>query len=142
MRGRIPNMDRVLEHINANADKLGFTAQYATLAEYYAALNASRARPLRWPRLERHDLLPYALDVGTAPLGGPEAHVARPPQVQQNWWTGEFTSWPLMKKMTRAGAAVLRGAEQLYATALLRTPRRVPELRDKFAVCFCRVSTE
>eukprot|EP00937_MAST-01D_sp_MAST-1D-sp2_P006929 g6929.t1 len=138
-------MDVVIDHINARhrAGELNFTAQYATLAEYFAALNASRSRPARWARRERHDLVPYALDVGTAPLGGataeragavgaagvPAGSAARPrprlgsrqqPPVQQNWWTGEFTSWPLMKKMTRAGAAVLRAAEQLRTTALLR----------------------
>ena len=38
---------------------------------------------------------------------------------EQSWWSGEFTSWPLMKKLTRAGAAELRAAEQLNTLGLL-----------------------
>ena len=34
-------------------------------------------------------------------------------------FAGEFTSWPLMKKMTRAGAAALRSAEQLNTLGAL-----------------------
>lgn len=34
----------------------------------------------------------------------------------QNWWVGEFTSWPILKKRTRRAAATLRSAELLHTT--------------------------
>ena len=104
------NMDRVIAFVNARSEQLGFTLQYATLREYFHERGGGAANSTAVPRT---DMLPYALDVGTPPLG----QAPPPPPPQQNWWTGEFTSWPLMKKMTRAGAAVLRAAEQLSAAA-------------------------
>lgn len=93
-----PNMDRVLEYINAHSDELGFTAEYSTLSGYFSALHAANHL---WQTAQHGDFLPYS---DPAPAG-------------QHWWSGEFTSWPILKKRARRAASTLRSAELLRTAA-------------------------
>jgi hypothetical protein len=105
-----PNMDRVLEYINAHSDELGFTAEYSTLSGYFDALHAYASnRSYDFATRQRGDFLPY-----TDPA----------PPVGQHWWSGEFTSWPILKKRTRphSGDCTYVGIEKPAAVCLtLRT---------------------
>ena len=52
-----PNMDRILEYINAHSDELGFTAEYSTLSKYFDALHAEKHH---WNTAQHGDFLPYS----------------------------------------------------------------------------------
>jgi hypothetical protein len=99
---------------------------------YRLGLNCIQTLKVSFETKERADMLPYAL----IPFEPPVEEIQRPPPPPspqpplptssagslptQSWWSGEFTSWPLMKKMTRAGASALRSAEQLNTLACLQ----------------------
>ena len=118
------NMDAVIHHVNADASS-SFTLEYGTLADYFAAEREANneatpgvQRPsVQQKPIRRSDFLPYALPANEPPLRSTPP--ATPPQ---SWWSGEFTSWPLMKKRTRMGWARLRSTEQLMAMHVLRHP--------------------
>ena len=97
-----PNMDRVLEYINAHSEELGFTAEYSTLSRYFSALHQANHS---WSTAQHGDFLPYS---DPAPVG-------------QHWWSGEFTSWPILKKRARRAASTLRSAELLRTAAVSGT---------------------
>lgn len=51
------NMDPLLEFINSNTPKLGISVEYATLAKYFGALQATN---VTWHVREHQDFLPYS----------------------------------------------------------------------------------
>ena len=71
-----------MDYVNAHSEALGFTVEYATLSQYFAALhNESTA----WTTTQHGDFLPYTNAVNVeGDLGG-----------SQTWWVGEFSSWPV-----------------------------------------------
>ena len=126
------NMDAVIRHVNADKS-LPFTLEHGTLAEYFAADREASIEvtpgvysPLLQSRaIRRSDFLPYALPANEPPL---QSTPPVTPPAHQSWWSGEFTSWPLMKKRTRLGWARLRSTEQLMAMHMMQHPRDHAEM--------------
>ena len=137
------NMDVVVDYVNSRSSELGYTLEYGTLRDYFQAIRDPRPHSSSshhggasgWVEARHTDFMPYALEPATPPVDTTSApapqHQVRNTDAgavpgtastlpEQNWWSGEFTSWPLMKKMTRIGAAKLRAAEQLAALTMLR----------------------
>jgi len=109
------NMDVAVDYVNNNSDTLGFTLEYATLTDYFEAV---RQLGIDFgPATRRDDFFPYATFATDSWSNTSSATTSSLPV--QNWWTGEFTSYPLMKKLTRKGAAKLRATEQLVSASLL-----------------------
>jgi hypothetical protein len=93
------NLSQIIDHINANQALFRMRVQYATLAEYFAALRAwESADPGHVFPAWQGDLLPYSETPGTD-------------------WTGFFTSRPALKAAIRFHHALLRASEQLFAVA-------------------------
>jgi hypothetical protein len=84
------NMDRLIEHINQNTDQYRMKIRYSTLSEYFEAV--SRAN-VRFPLLQG-DFFPYADN-------------------EDSYWSGYYTTRPLLKQKSRKLNHIVRAAEQL-----------------------------
>ena len=82
-------MDELIAYVNSNAS-LGATVRYSTFSEYAAAVFNSS---LIWP-VHTTDFFPYASS-------------------DEAYWTGYFTSRPLLKGYIQSRAAVMRTSEVL-----------------------------
>ena len=87
-------MDPLIAHINANP-RFGVRIQYATLSEYFAALNADQGSGFAQ---HEGDFVPYEF-------------------MPDGWWSGFYTSRPTLKQASRAHDARLRAAEVMFAWA-------------------------
>ncbi|EGG19315.1 hypothetical protein DFA_02102 [Cavenderia fasciculata] len=101
------NMDLLIEYINANAS-YGATLQYATVSEYFAAVDQSVPDPQEvFPVLQGgHDYYTYTMCLT--------------PDYQNfntcvNYWAGYYTSYPLLKQTIRQSDYLLRSAEVLFS---------------------------
>jgi hypothetical protein len=111
-------MDKLLEYVNGNAT-YNATMVYSTLADYIGSVNALN---LTWP-LETPDFFTY---------------VDRP----HAWWSGYFTSRPMLKLYTRSRQNQQRVTEQFYLFAKCLdftadfpgAMRNISKLRDAVAV--------
>ena len=72
------NMDVVVSYVNKHSAALGFTAEYATLADYFAA-TTNRSGGARTPE-EHGNFAPYAIYPGTPPLDLDVAGSPKPPR--------------------------------------------------------------
>ncbi len=104
-------MDYIIDYINKNPNKFGLTVQYATLTEYFNALNALKT--VKWP--ERG----IKTNLSFLPLGT----VSQYPgfynkSTEMNWWSGFFTSRPILKRKARVASSFLVTAERLYIQSL------------------------
>eukprot|EP00117_Sycon_ciliatum_P036568 scpid27181/ scgid4437/ Lysosomal alpha-mannosidase; Alpha-D-mannoside mannohydrolase; Alpha-mannosidase A; Alpha-mannosidase 60 kDa subunit; Alpha-mannosidase 58 kDa subunit len=87
-------MDKLIDAVNGNP-ALNATVRYGTFGSYVAAINALN---LTWP-VYTGDFFPYASNYG-------------------QYWTGYYTSRPLLKGYVRSRAALMRSVELLlYAAA-------------------------
>ena len=107
-------MDYIIDYINRNSDKFGLTVQYATLSEYFEALNALKS--VEWPERGIQTNLSF-LPLGT---------VSQYPgfyneSTEMHWWSGFFTSRPILKRKARIGSSVLVLAERLHVQSLFAT---------------------
>ncbi|KNC56371.1 alpha-mannosidase 2 [Thecamonas trahens ATCC 50062] len=95
------NMEQLIEHINANEE--GVNIRFATLSDYFDAMiaEAASAQDVTLPLYEA-DFFPYADN-------------------EDSYWTGYYTTRPVLKQLARATEAHLRGAEILYTLARTRT---------------------
>lgn len=87
------NMDKLIRYVNSNSS-LGVKAKYAFLSDYIKAVHALN---LTWPVYEG-DFFTY---------------VDNP----SSYWSGYFTSRPLLKSFVRNSNALLHNAELLYSLA-------------------------
>jgi hypothetical protein len=84
------NMDRLIEHINANQATYGMRIRYSTLSDYFEAVAGSNTK---FPVLTG-DFFPYADN-------------------EDSYWTGYYTTRPLLKQKSRKLNHILRACEQL-----------------------------
>lgn len=84
------NMDRLMEHINANSDSLNMRVQYSTLSDYFQAVAATETKH----SVMEGDFFPYADN-------------------EDSYWTGYYTTRPLLKQKSRQLSHILRACEQL-----------------------------
>ncbi|KAJ5077890.1 alpha-mannosidase [Anaeramoeba ignava] len=83
------NMDKLLNYINSHQEKYNVTAHYSILSEYFESINKEQ---VNFPILGADDFFPYYL------LDFP---------IENKWWSGFFTSWPLLKGLIRSSNANL-----------------------------------
>ena len=86
------NMDRLIDTINEYSGELGATARYSSLSDYAAFVKSTNTTFIR----RQEDFFPYA-DNGAS------------------YWTGYFTSRPLLKSVSRAAHGVLRNGDFLFS---------------------------
>lgn len=84
------NMDRLIDHINANPQTYGMKVQYSTLSDYFAGVAAAQ---VKHPMIQG-DFFPYADN-------------------EDSYWTGYYTTRPLLKQKSRRLNHILRACEQL-----------------------------
>ncbi|XP_059228113.1 epididymis-specific alpha-mannosidase-like [Mustela nigripes] len=96
------NMDPLLEFINSNTPKLGISVEYATLAKYFGALQATN---VTWHVREHQDFLPYS--------SGP--HQA---------WTGFYSSRSRLKGLARRASALLYAGESMFTRSVWPVPHQ------------------
>ena len=85
------NMDRLMEVINSNPSQYGMKIQYSTLSDYFAAVAASG---VKFPLVAGGDFFPYADN-------------------EDSYWTGYYTTRPLLKAKSRKLNHILRACEGL-----------------------------
>lgn len=91
------NMDRLMEHINANVERYGIKVQYSTLSDYFSGVAASTtlARPqVTFPVFEG-DFFPYADN-------------------EDSYWTGYYVTRPSLKAKSRKLNHIMRACEILH----------------------------
>jgi len=84
------NMDRLMDHINSNAAQYQMRIQYSTLSDYFSAVSAAREK---FPVIQG-DFFPYADN-------------------EDSYWTGYYTTRPLLKAKSRKLSHLLRACEAL-----------------------------
>ena len=82
------NWDKLIDYVNARNESYGINLRYATLNEYFEAVNKE---PIVWP-IYSQDFFPYADN-------------------QDSYWTGFFTTHSDLKGYIRSRAALLRATE-------------------------------
>eukprot|EP00071_Canis_lupus_P039181 XP_022272738.1 epididymis-specific alpha-mannosidase isoform X7 [Canis lupus familiaris] len=96
------NMDPLLDFINSNSSKLGISVEYATLADYFEAVQAHNAS---W-RVHTHgDFLPYSSDPFQA-------------------WTGFYASRSGLKALARRASALLYAGESMFTRYMWPAPHQ------------------
>eukprot|EP01156_Anaeramoeba_ignava_P009750 Anaeramoba_ignava/a462_222.p1 GENE.a462_222~~a462_222.p1 ORF type:complete len:1193 (-),score=426.68 a462_222:53-3631(-) len=83
------NMDKLLNYINSHQEKYNVTAHYSILSEYFESINKEQ---INYPILGAQDFFPYYF---------------LPIPTRSGWWSGYFTSWPLLKGLIRSSNANL-----------------------------------
>eukprot|EP01156_Anaeramoeba_ignava_P007327 Anaeramoba_ignava/a351520_12.p1 GENE.a351520_12~~a351520_12.p1 ORF type:complete len:949 (+),score=295.63 a351520_12:14-2860(+) len=84
------NMDKLVEYINSNIVDYGVLVHYSTLSEYFERINKNKR--ISYPVIQDDDFLPYCFR-------------------GSYWWTGFFTSWPVLKGMIQSANANLFSTE-------------------------------
>eukprot|EP00002_Diphylleia_rotans_P037925 TRINITY_DN853_c0_g1_i6.p1 TRINITY_DN853_c0_g1~~TRINITY_DN853_c0_g1_i6.p1 ORF type:complete len:935 (-),score=209.41 TRINITY_DN853_c0_g1_i6:77-2881(-) len=89
------NMDKLMQYINSHSAEYGVELRYSTLAEFFTALHSTnQAFPVF-----KDDFFPYADN-------------------DDSWWTGYYTSRPVLKQSISTRQSVVHGAEATLAHAL------------------------
>ncbi|XP_028331106.1 epididymis-specific alpha-mannosidase [Gouania willdenowi] len=86
------NMDPLMKYINEHSEDFGVTVQYATLSEYFKAINQAN---LTWEIRGSQDFLPYSTEPYQA-------------------WTGFYASRNVLKGVARRASSQLHAAETLF----------------------------
>lgn len=94
------NMDPLMTYINQNSNKLGVTVQYATLSEYFQAINQSN---LVWEVRDNEDFLPYSTEPYQA-------------------WTGFYASRNVLKGVARQASSQLHAVDTLFTRYRVNFP--------------------
>eukprot|EP01133_Synstelium_polycarpum_P013629 gene13629-16045_t len=100
------NMDILVAHINANKT-FGVNIKYATLVEYFdQVMNVTKTDD--FPTLVGEDYFTYTqcMEVDYTGYG-----------TCAKYWSGYFSSYPLLKQTVRQSDSILRTAETLYSIA-------------------------
>ncbi|KAN0006982.1 hypothetical protein ACTFIU_005175 [Dictyostelium citrinum] len=98
------NMDKLIEYINSNSS-WGITIQYATLNEYFEKLESIEPS-IQYPDIVGQDLFVYTMCLATDYQAF---------NTCANWWSGYYTSYPLLKQTARDSDSLLRVGEMLYS---------------------------
>jgi hypothetical protein len=85
------NMDRLIEHMNANKDTYGMSVRYSTLSDYFSAVASTSS--VSHPVLTG-DFFPYADN-------------------EDSYWIGYYTTRPVLKQKSRKLNHILRACESL-----------------------------
>ncbi|KAM5340310.1 epididymis-specific alpha-mannosidase [Glossophaga mutica] len=96
------NMDLLLAYVNKHTSKLGVTAEYATLGDYFHAVHAHN---VTWQVRHHQDFLPYSSETLKA-------------------WTGFYTSRGRLKGLARRASALLHAGESMFTRHMWPAPRR------------------
>ncbi|XP_059228156.1 epididymis-specific alpha-mannosidase-like [Mustela nigripes] len=96
------NMDILLDYTNSYKSRLGISVEYATLAKYFGALQATN---VTWHVREHQDFLPYS--------SGP--HQA---------WTGFYSSCNQLKGLARRASALLYAGESMFTRSVWPVPHQ------------------
>ncbi len=115
------NMDKILAYINAHTEEFGITVQYSTLSEYFKALN--KVEGVLWPARGPDDFT--FLPLGKLDINPPIYNAS----LEMKWWSGFFTSRPVLKRAARSAASELFAVERLMVQASKGSDMEVtPEL--------------
>ncbi|KAK5583106.1 hypothetical protein RB653_004696 [Dictyostelium firmibasis] len=98
------NMDKLIEYINSN-QSWGVTIQYATLNQYFEQLESIEPS-IQYPEIVGEDLFVYTMCLATDYQAF---------NTCANWWSGYYTSYPLLKQTARDSDSLLRVGEMLYS---------------------------
>ncbi|KAJ6236893.1 alpha-mannosidase [Anaeramoeba flamelloides] len=94
------NMSLLIDYINSNPEKFQTIIQFSTLREYFDDLYS---RELEFPvTTQNFDFFPYDSTVNNA------------------YWTGYFTSWPIVKRLVRYTSNILRTADFFWSLSGLQ----------------------
>uniref|UniRef100_A0A8C6E8B8 Alpha-mannosidase n=1 Tax=Moschus moschiferus TaxID=68415 RepID=A0A8C6E8B8_MOSMO len=96
------NMDRVMKEVNKFTPQHGIVMQYATLGNYFRAVQAHR---LSWKVRDHRDFLPYSSDM-------------------HNAWTGFYASRSRLKALARRASALLYAGESMFTRYVLLARHR------------------
>ncbi|XP_032708474.1 epididymis-specific alpha-mannosidase-like [Lontra canadensis] len=96
------NMDILMDYTNSYKSRLGVSVEYATLAKYFGALQATN---ITWHVREHQDFLPYS--------SGP--HQA---------WTGFYSSCNQLKGLARRASALLYAGESMFTRSVWPVPHQ------------------
>ncbi|KAJ6228690.1 alpha-mannosidase [Anaeramoeba flamelloides] len=89
------NMSLLIDYINSNPEKFNMIIQFSTLREYFDDLYS---RELEFPvTTQNFDFFPYDSTVNN------------------DYWTGYFTSWPIVKRLVRYTSNILRTADFFWS---------------------------
>ncbi|EFA83012.1 alpha-mannosidase [Heterostelium album PN500] len=100
------NMDQLIEYINANSS-FNVNIRYATLSEYFEAVEAE-TQPTDFPDINGEDYYTYTMCLGVDYQNF---------NTCVNYWSGYFSSYPLLKQTIRNSDTYLRHIETLYSLA-------------------------
>ncbi len=89
------SLDRMMEYFNTNP-KLKIDIRYSTLSEYFEVINNTENQ---WPS-KSGDFFPYA-------------------DHEHSYWTGYYTTRPLLKRLTRKYSDLLYSSDKLLAHSVL-----------------------
>jgi len=117
------NMDLIMETVNAHFDKWAVHVQYGTLSEYFALINTDASNAVTAPtaRVNQASIWPsYSGDF--MPLGTNnniynsqiDWNVTKM-NVDTEYWTGHYTTRPLMKHLT-AAAGIAKHSSEIAAS--------------------------
>ncbi|EAL68302.1 hypothetical protein DDB_G0278259 [Dictyostelium discoideum AX4] len=98
------NMDKLITYINSNSS-WGVTIQYATLNEYFEKVESIEP-PVEYADIVGQDLFVYTMCL---------ASDYQAFNTCANWWSGYYTSYPLLKQTARDSDSLLRVGEMLYS---------------------------
>ncbi|EGC34543.1 hypothetical protein DICPUDRAFT_34840 [Dictyostelium purpureum] len=102
------NMDKLIEYINANSS-FGVNLQYGTLNEYFEEVFKETDNSTKiFPELVATDYFVYTMCLSVDYQNF---------NTCANWWSGYYTSYPLLKGTVRESDSILRVGEMLYALA-------------------------
>lgn len=110
-RKQYNNLDMLLAAVNTNTSVHGVTAHYSTISQYVDAVAADNAT---WP-VYGADLMPYATG-------------------NTSYWTGYYTSRPLLKGTTAAAGGAMQAAEAAVASASAAGRLSVSTQTDRLTV--------
>ena len=115
------NWDKLIDYINERAEQYGVSIRYATLSDYFTAVNNEN---VTWP-VYTEDFFPYA--------DGAEAY-----------WTGFYTSYSDLKGLIRSRALLLRTAEVFSQAAATLSPHEgaAEELDENLLVSLRQANAE
>jgi len=94
------NMDQLINYINQNRGRYGVKIQYSTLSDYFQALQNDQNA--KFP-VYQGDFFPYADN-------------------EDSYWTGYYTTRPVLKALSRSLEHTIRSTEALHALNRALTP--------------------
>ncbi|GAM26922.1 hypothetical protein SAMD00019534_100970 [Acytostelium subglobosum LB1] len=102
------NMDKLIAYINENVETYGVNIKYATLSEYFEAVFAETDPATDYPNLYGGDYYTYTMCLGVDYQNF---------NTCVNYWSGYFSSFPVLKGTVRHADTLLRHTETMYALA-------------------------